>query len=300
MPLETATYIPQLDATNPAHTDQLNQADAHMRLIKSALKATWPNFIAAALQSTQAELDAVAHTGQIAAQNGATGAPSITFKTDATAGFRKNNTVGQVQIEGVLRGPGASPVGLIGDFAQPPARFATGGAAGNQASIDWLELDGSTYAVSDFPDLYAHLGVTYGGVAGTNFKVPNVKDTGRFRRSRTATLVYGQMQANQNLSHSHTGATDTAGAHAHNANVNDGGHAHTETGYTSGSSIGNAIILGIGATLANSTNNTTSAFTGITVGIDVQGAHAHNLTINASGGSEARPEAFVVISCIKT
>ena len=58
MPLETATYISQLVSTNPAHTDGLNQADSHLRLLKSVLQAQFPAFTAAALASTQAQLDA--------------------------------------------------------------------------------------------------------------------------------------------------------------------------------------------------------------------------------------------------
>jgi microcystin-dependent protein len=44
--------------SNPAHTDGLSQADSHMRLLKSTLKATFPNFTSGALASTQAQLDA--------------------------------------------------------------------------------------------------------------------------------------------------------------------------------------------------------------------------------------------------
>jgi hypothetical protein len=43
MPLETATLIHQLDASNPAATDQIRQADDHIRLIKAAIKNTFPN-----------------------------------------------------------------------------------------------------------------------------------------------------------------------------------------------------------------------------------------------------------------
>lgn len=43
MALETATLIHQLDVNNPAPTDQLRQADDHLRLIKSVLKNTFPN-----------------------------------------------------------------------------------------------------------------------------------------------------------------------------------------------------------------------------------------------------------------
>lgn len=43
MALEAATYIHQLDASNPPGTDQIRQADDHLRLIKAAIKATFPN-----------------------------------------------------------------------------------------------------------------------------------------------------------------------------------------------------------------------------------------------------------------
>lgn len=56
MPLETATYIHQLDTANPASTDQLSQADEHLRLIKSAIKATFPN-LTGPVTATQATLN---------------------------------------------------------------------------------------------------------------------------------------------------------------------------------------------------------------------------------------------------
>jgi microcystin-dependent protein len=60
LPLETATYVTDLVTSNPAHTDGLSQADSHMRLLKSTLKATFPNFTSGSLASTQAALDAAA------------------------------------------------------------------------------------------------------------------------------------------------------------------------------------------------------------------------------------------------
>lgn len=43
MSLETATYIHQLNASNPSASDGLQQGDDHIRMIKAALKATFPN-----------------------------------------------------------------------------------------------------------------------------------------------------------------------------------------------------------------------------------------------------------------
>jgi microcystin-dependent protein len=56
MPLETATYLDDLNAANPAATDQLAQADDHLRLIKSVLQNTFPN-ITGAVDLTQDEIN---------------------------------------------------------------------------------------------------------------------------------------------------------------------------------------------------------------------------------------------------
>ena len=56
MALETGTYIDSLVVTNPAATDALSQADEHLRLLKSTIKATFPN-VNAAVTATPAELN---------------------------------------------------------------------------------------------------------------------------------------------------------------------------------------------------------------------------------------------------
>lgn len=43
MPLETATYVNELVATNPANTESVRQGDDHIRLIKAALLNTFPD-----------------------------------------------------------------------------------------------------------------------------------------------------------------------------------------------------------------------------------------------------------------
>lgn len=43
MPVEGATYISQLDATLPAGNQPRSEGDNHLRLLKSVLKATFPN-----------------------------------------------------------------------------------------------------------------------------------------------------------------------------------------------------------------------------------------------------------------
>ena len=56
MALESGTYIDSLNASNPASTDGLGQADDHIRLLKSTIKSTFPN-IDAAVTATEDNLN---------------------------------------------------------------------------------------------------------------------------------------------------------------------------------------------------------------------------------------------------
>lgn len=56
MPLETAQYINGLDATNPVGSDPIAAGDDHLRLIKAAVKATFPN-LTGPVNLTQAEIN---------------------------------------------------------------------------------------------------------------------------------------------------------------------------------------------------------------------------------------------------
>lgn len=56
MPLETASYINQLDSANPLGSDPIAAGDDHIRLIKAAVKATFPN-ITGPVTVTQADLN---------------------------------------------------------------------------------------------------------------------------------------------------------------------------------------------------------------------------------------------------
>ena len=58
MALESGTYIDSLNASNPASTDALSQADDHLRLIKSTVKSTFPN-VTGAVSATHTELNLI-------------------------------------------------------------------------------------------------------------------------------------------------------------------------------------------------------------------------------------------------
>jgi hypothetical protein len=59
MALESATYISDLVITNPTGSDAKSTADDHLRLIKTAVKATFPN-ITGTVTPTHTELNYVA------------------------------------------------------------------------------------------------------------------------------------------------------------------------------------------------------------------------------------------------
>jgi hypothetical protein len=63
MALESANFINGLNASNPLSTDTVSQADDHIRLIKTTVKATFPN-ITGAVTKTQAQInDALEKSG---------------------------------------------------------------------------------------------------------------------------------------------------------------------------------------------------------------------------------------------
>jgi hypothetical protein len=102
MSVESATYVSQLDTALPAHTDVLQQSDSHARLIKSTIKNTFPNFTAAALSASQAQIDAAVAavvSGSVVAKvvQGTAALPGVAFIGDLNTG---------------LFSPGADQVGI--------------------------------------------------------------------------------------------------------------------------------------------------------------------------------------------
>ena len=59
MTVEAAAFISQLDATYPASGDAKSEGDNHLRLIKTAVKGSFPNLTAVAVTATSAELNFV-------------------------------------------------------------------------------------------------------------------------------------------------------------------------------------------------------------------------------------------------
>ncbi len=73
MALETATYINDLVTTNPTSTDPKSQGDDHIRLVKSAIRATLPN-LAGPVTVTETDINTLAN----ASSSGASGFNVVT------------------------------------------------------------------------------------------------------------------------------------------------------------------------------------------------------------------------------
>lgn len=194
MPLETATYIADLNSSNPAATDSPAQADDHLRLIKGALKAQFPNFTAAAVASTNAAIDAAvtatANGASVLADAGAF------FKTNTTDGFT-NPSAGEVDIKagGSVIAKAKSDLSLAGQGAISAATTVTAGGAfvggtgqlvPTGATMVWwntvlptgyLWVNGALVSRTTYAGLFAVFGTFYGaGDGSTTFALPDLRD----------------------------------------------------------------------------------------------------------------------------
>tara|TARA_R110000823_G_scaffold111398_1_gene232316 strand:- start:219 stop:713 length:495 start_codon:yes stop_codon:yes gene_type:complete len=57
MTVESANFINQLSASNPASGDPISEGDSHLRLIKTVLKSQFPNLGATAASATAGQLN---------------------------------------------------------------------------------------------------------------------------------------------------------------------------------------------------------------------------------------------------
>jgi microcystin-dependent protein len=202
LPLEVANFISDLIPSNPAHIDGISQADSHMRLIKSTVKATFPNFTSVALQSTQAQLDLAtsqaAGTAPQVLPLGTAALPALAFLGDLGTGLFQP-AAGQIALS--LSGAQALLMGgtaLITSLAfAAPAIATTGAYSGGSGQLvpigvaliwhdDVLPVEGGycwangqiiASANTVCPILLARWGSRFGGNGLTTMGVPDYRDT---------------------------------------------------------------------------------------------------------------------------
>lgn len=98
MPLETASYISQLDAANPPSSDPKSQGDNHLRMIKSVLQTQFPSLGTVPVNATAAQLNALAAGAGLLSVGTSTTSLTIasgaqSFTTQSGRGFGAGQTI---------------------------------------------------------------------------------------------------------------------------------------------------------------------------------------------------------------
>jgi microcystin-dependent protein len=215
MPLETAQFIHQLDAANPLGSDPIAAGDDHLRLIKAAIKATFPN-ITGPVTATQSTINSPFPVGGIIMWSGAVNAVpsgwSLCNGANGTPDLRNRFIVGAGS-----------------DYAVG----ATGGA--NEVTLTTNQIPGHTHSISasgttDSQGFHGHSINDPGHVHvyGPNEMLPNKVNSGQIS-SDGVNYLGGYANTNSAT----TGISiNGAGAHTHSVTVSGtsgsvgGGQAH--------------------------------------------------------------------------
>jgi microcystin-dependent protein len=259
MPIESASYVHQLEPANPAGSDPLADADNHIRLIKGALKATFPNLTGPVL-ATQDELRAIAPIGFIGMWSGTVAAipPGWVLcdgRTVARTDGMGNITAPDLRnrfVMGAGTGTGYVAPGTTGGSQTPTGTAATGGA-------------------------HTHTGTT--SVAGTH--------------SHSGATASHALTTAQLPAHSHT--VQSNGAHTHSggslvsaSGTTSGVGVRLQSGYQDSDtsfSVNPLVAMASAGAHAHTLDNTGSG-SGHTHGISTDGDHSHTVTI-AEGGAHS-------------
>lgn len=217
MPLETGTYISDLNDLSPAHTDPQSQGDGHMRLIKHVLKSTFTAFTGA-LASSNTQVDAVIGTGGTATLGPPGGTNPVTI----------SNT-------GAVTVPGGMTFSGSANFASPPtiggvslpAGLGIGEIRKSLGTSDVTYSNGEAWLICDGRTLNAAQQTTYAAyVAAHGATLPNFANRtprgyapggtgpGNWVGSDSVSLSVSNMP-----SHNHPGSTTTPESF-------DSGHGH--------------------------------------------------------------------------
>lgn len=232
MPLETATYIDDLNSSNPPGTDLLKQGDDHIRLIKAVLKSTFPN-LDGAVNATPAELNLLVGalslgvpTGSVIMWYGAAvdcpdgygicdGSvyPLVDGSGNLTSpDLRDKVVIGAGTLQATVGGAyGAATSAVASGSAGDHSHTASGGAHTHPG----LTVDGHALSISEMPAHTHTVGFNDTGASGSCIENAVGTATSTVTTSSTgggAAHTHGITQASDGA-HSH--ATDTLGAHTH-------------------------------------------------------------------------------------
>lgn len=258
MALESATYISDLNVSNPAAGDGAAQGDDHLRLIKATLKATFPN-VTGAVTLSHTELNAILGRLTSLELSGAqVGDLKHTARASASSGWA------------LCYGQALSRTTYSALFAAIGTTFGSGDGV---STFNVPDLRGRTLVGLDnmggtsagrVSGVLGAVGTTLGGVGGDQY----------FQAHSHGVTDPG---------HTHTGSTDAAGSHTHTGTTaSSGAHSHTVTGGSVLSVASSGAIIGAGgATLVSGSTDTQGSHTH-TFTTDAGGSHSHNITMNSS------------------
>lgn len=178
-------------------------------------------------------------------------------------------------------------VAAVISAANPPGKVDA--FARSSAPIGWLFCDGSAVSRTTYAALFLAIGTAHGiGDEATTFNLPDYR--GMFLRGFDAGRgvdpgrAFASTQQDEFNSHNHVGGTDVQGDHQHGTAGSDGQGGGINHDFRPGNN-NNYTLSGGGTNLFFTSTN---------------GAHAHNVTVNPTGGTETRPKNVAVYYCIKT
>jgi hypothetical protein len=143
MTIESATYIDTLDATKPASTDLKSEGDDHMRLIKTVVKATFPN-VTGAVTMTHTQLNSIPNLAPLASP-ALTGTPTVPTATLADSTTKAASTA-FVQNAIAAVNAQAAPTTLAIDSTTPISATAGQHIVCTNAGVVTVNLPGSPTA----------------------------------------------------------------------------------------------------------------------------------------------------------
>lgn len=152
MAVETATTINELDATKPGINDLKSEGDDHIRLLKSTVKATFPN-ITGAVTATHTSLNTIDAKAPLASPTftGTPAAPTAAASTNTT----QLATTAFVQGELTAKAPLASPAFTGTPTAPTPA---TADSSTKIATTAHVQAVFSTAPVGTLPSAIGNAG----------------------------------------------------------------------------------------------------------------------------------------------
>lgn len=228
MPIESASYINQLNTSYPASTDGVQEGDDHIRLVKSVLKATFPN-ITGPVTVSQNELNKTVPIGVITMWYGAI--------AEIPSGWALCNgqTVQKSDASGPITTPDLRNRFIVG-AGSTYAVNATGGSTSYNFTMQ--AAGGHTHSASTgSAGSHNHGGATAGHALTVN-QLPSHTHTYQRATSVQTSLTSASTYAEPfsfntptgglNYDYPQTGAAGGNEAHAHGISA-DGSHTHTVT-----------------------------------------------------------------------